>query len=93
MDLLWEDFNEELSQAARRRARARPRGGGGGSWRDDPLWSEEQPSPASEAESEPAAARVVGCGPVLRPSARAAAGARHCSRRAGSSRTICLHEL
>ncbi|CAL5067854.1 unnamed protein product [Urochloa decumbens] len=86
MDMLWEDFNEELSSslAARRRARAR-----GGSWRDDrglegpSSWSEEEPSPAaSEAESEPAAARA-GCGPLLRPSARAAAGARHCRRRAG----------
>ncbi|CAO2035152.1 unnamed protein product [Urochloa humidicola] len=90
MDMLWEDFNEELSQkAARRRRRARPRGG---SWRDDRgggivfdgPWSEEPSSPASDAESsEPEAARGVGCGPVLRPSARAAAGARHCRRRAG----------
>ncbi|CAN6228168.1 unnamed protein product [Urochloa humidicola] len=93
MDMLWEDFNEELSQhAARRRPRARPRGG---SWRDDRgggdglafegrPWSEEPASLGSDAESEePAAARGVGCGPVLRPSARAAAGARHCRRRAG----------
>ncbi|PAN38209.1 hypothetical protein PAHAL_7G154700 [Panicum hallii] len=83
MDLLWEDFNEELA-LARRRARGR-----GGSWRErgEGLlvleagpWSE--PSSPSDAGSEPAGR--VGCAPVLRPSSRAAGGARHYRRRAGS---------
>ncbi|RLM75185.1 vasodilator-stimulated phosphoprotein-like [Panicum miliaceum] len=83
MDLLWEDFNEELA-LARRRARGR-----GGSWRErgEGLlvleagpWS--SPSSPSDAGSEPAGR--VGCAPVLRPSSRAAGGARHCRRRAGS---------
>ncbi|XP_004975664.1 vasodilator-stimulated phosphoprotein-like [Setaria italica] len=92
MDQLWEDFNEELGQLARARARRRPCGGSWRDRRDDGLlamegsrtrtWSEPSPSPPSDAESEPAAR--AGCAPVLRPSARAAAGARHCRRRAGT---------
>ena len=82
MDLLWEDFNEELA-LARRRARGR---GGGSSWRDRGdglLVLEAGPwSSPSDAGSEPAGR--VGCAPVLRPSSRAAGGARHYRRRAGS---------
>ena len=83
MDLLWEDFNEELA-LARRRARGR----GGGSWRgrgDGQLLVLEAAGPwssPSDAGSEPAGR--VGCAPVLRPSSRAAGGARHYRRRAGS---------
>jgi hypothetical protein len=66
MDLLWEDFNEELARAGSCCCRA---AAGGGPW------------PASDSESEPAAAR--GCAPVLRPSSRAGA-VRHCRRRAGT---------
>jgi len=74
MDLLWEDFNEELARSC---CRARAAGGGLQQARD--LWS----SGSSDAESsEPAAAR--GCAPVLRPSSRAGGAVRHCRRRAGT---------
>lgn len=69
MDLLWEDFNEELARGGFCCRAAAAGGGGGGPW------------PPSDSESEPAAAR--GCAPVLRPSSRAGA-VRHCRRRAGT---------
>lgn len=73
MDLLWEDFNEELARGGSCRV-----GVAAGLARG--LWPESSDY-SSDAESEPAAAR--GCAPVLRPSSRAGA-VRHCRRRAGT---------
>lgn len=73
MDLLWEDFNEELARGGSCRV-----GVAAGLARG--LWPESSDY-SSDAESELAAAR--GCAPALRPSSRAGA-ARHCRRRAGT---------
>jgi hypothetical protein len=78
MDLLWEDFNEELARGGRGSFRARDAAGGLQQARD--LWSSG--SSDAESSSEPAAAR--GCAPVLRPSSRATGAVRHCRRRAGT---------
>uniref|UniRef100_A0A0A9C176 Uncharacterized protein n=1 Tax=Arundo donax TaxID=35708 RepID=A0A0A9C176_ARUDO len=72
MDLLWEDFNEELAlRRAGRGSCSRAAAGG------------LEPSSESDAESEPAGRAQYGCAPVLRPSSRAG-GAGHYRRRAGS---------
>ncbi|KAL6885929.1 hypothetical protein ACP4OV_010190 [Aristida adscensionis] len=78
MDLLWEDFNEELDAALRRAgpcsraaAAAAARYGGLG------------PESESDMEFEPAMRSHHGCVPVLRPSSRVG-GAGHYRRRAGS---------
>ncbi|XP_066350538.1 uncharacterized protein [Miscanthus floridulus] len=73
MDLLWEDFNEELARGGRGSC-CRAGNAGGGLQQASDLWS--------SGSSEPAAAR--GCAPVLRPSSRAGGAVRHCRRRAGT---------
>uniref|UniRef100_A0A0D9ZL04 Uncharacterized protein n=1 Tax=Oryza glumipatula TaxID=40148 RepID=A0A0D9ZL04_9ORYZ len=77
MDLLWENFNEELHhQALHQRVGSCPRADARAAAAAAGMM--ELSPETSDAESEPAAAAAlrghVGCAPMLRPSSRAGAG-------------------